>query len=143
MIPIWFGFVSLFKERDVQLQAFHLSRSAAISFLLPAERNWKLTTVSPLPPFPPRSPFSTAPAVPHFSWQNLVLDLIGSWCYSLITLIVCLQFHDLLHVCYRTGKAPALLAPLRPLLAALDFHSCLPQISNGYLQVLAELLLPT
>lgn len=141
MIPIWFGFVSPFKERDVQLQTFHLSCSDAICFLLSAERNWKVTTVSPPPSLPhqvtvfdSRQPYPISPGKTLF-WTSSVFSAI-LWSH----LSSCLQLHDLIHLCYRTGKAPAfLLAQLCPLLAALVvFHSCLPQIPNGYLQVLAK-----
>lgn len=54
--------------------------------------------------------FQQPPAVPHFGWQNLVLHLISSGWYSLIPLIFCLQLHDLIHLCYRAGKAPALIS---------------------------------
>lgn len=90
------------KKRHVQLQAFHLSCSDVISFLLSVESNWKVITVSP-----PVHHFPQPPAVPPFPWQNLVLDLSSSQRYYLIPLILRLQLRGLLHqCCYHTTKAP-------------------------------------
>lgn len=119
---VWFCFPLSRKRCATTNLLSLLLRCHQLSFVCSEELESYSCVPTPSFPFPVHH-FRQPPAVPHFPGQNLVLDLISSRCYSVIPLTFCPQLHDLLHLCCRSGKAPALLAHLCPLLDALVFHS--------------------